>query len=236
MADLKNIRKSISQIAKLLYDKDLTDSCGGNISVRDGDKIYITPRRSGESHQWVVEEDAIIVTDLCKVPLIGDIADIYSGLIRQIEYASNAEVVYTLAGEKAIAGGFPGYIRLVTKEPDDGFDQEIFIEAIDNQFSVYMDRRKKFAFIRTGFPRKEFEEMYPDAEAISFDYSSQGEHYALWWEHDVVFIAEYFYFEKYTRTLVEALSIATGEKHIIELTDKVTEESLLRVGMQKRKN
>jgi L-fuculose-phosphate aldolase len=76
MADLKNIRKSISQIAKLLYEKDLTDSCGGNISVRDGDKIYITPRRSGESHQWVVEEDAIIVTDLCKVPLIGDVADI----------------------------------------------------------------------------------------------------------------------------------------------------------------
>lgn len=76
VSDLKNIRKSICQIAKLLYEKDLTDSCGGNISVRDGDKIYITQRRSGESYQWIIEEDSIIVTDLCKVPILGNVENI----------------------------------------------------------------------------------------------------------------------------------------------------------------
>ena len=106
MADLKNIRKSISQIAKLLYDKDLTDSCGGNISVRDGDKIYITPRRSGESHQWVVEEDAIIVTDLCKVPLIGDVVDISREAIIHYHIYQNFEDI------NAVFHSHPFYIMV----------------------------------------------------------------------------------------------------------------------------
>jgi L-fuculose-phosphate aldolase len=76
MANLKNIRKSICEIGKLLYDRELTDSSGGNISVRDGDKIYISPRRAGVDHQWNIEEDSIIVTDLCKVPVIGEVENI----------------------------------------------------------------------------------------------------------------------------------------------------------------
>ncbi len=71
MVDLKNIRQSICKIGKLLYDRDLTDSSGGNISVRDGNLVYINPRRSGHDHQWEIDEDSIIVTDLCKVPVIG---------------------------------------------------------------------------------------------------------------------------------------------------------------------
>ena len=106
MADLKNIRKSISQIAKLLYDKDLTDSCGGNISVRDGDNIYITPRRSGESHQWEVKEDSIIVTDLCKVPLIGDIENISREAIIHYHIYQNFEDI------NAVFHSHPFYIMV----------------------------------------------------------------------------------------------------------------------------
>lgn len=72
MVDVKNIRQSICKIGKLLYDKGLTDSSGGNISVRDGDLIYVSPKRAGHDHQWEIEEDSIIVTDLCKVPVIGE--------------------------------------------------------------------------------------------------------------------------------------------------------------------
>lgn len=76
MPDLSNIRKSICKISKLIYEKDLTDSCGGNISVRDGNKIFITQKRSGETFQWEIEEDSIIVTDLCGIPIHGDIENI----------------------------------------------------------------------------------------------------------------------------------------------------------------
>lgn len=72
MVDVTNIRKSICEIGKLLFDRELTDSSGGNISVRDGDKIYITPQSSGFNCQWSIEEDSIIVTDLCKIPVLGN--------------------------------------------------------------------------------------------------------------------------------------------------------------------
>ena len=72
MADIKNIRKSIRQIGKLLFERELVDSSGGNISVRDGDKIYVSPRRTGYDNQWEIDEDSIIVTDLCRVPVLGE--------------------------------------------------------------------------------------------------------------------------------------------------------------------
>lgn len=73
MVDIKNIRASICKIGKLLYERDLTDSSGGNISVRDGNLIYINPRRAGHDHQWEIDEDSIIVTDLCKIPIVGEV-------------------------------------------------------------------------------------------------------------------------------------------------------------------
>jgi L-fuculose-phosphate aldolase len=73
MVDIKNIRSSICKIGKLLYDRDLTDASGGNISVRDGNLIYINPRRAGHDFQWEIAEDQVIVTDLCKVPIVGEV-------------------------------------------------------------------------------------------------------------------------------------------------------------------
>jgi L-fuculose-phosphate aldolase len=72
MVDIKNIRKSICEISKLLYDKDISNSSGGNISVRDGDLIYITQSGSGENHQWEINEDSIIITDIYGKPFLGN--------------------------------------------------------------------------------------------------------------------------------------------------------------------
>jgi len=76
MVNTKNIRRSICEIGKILYDRKLTDSSGGNISVRDGDRIYVSPRGAGYNHQWELEEDLIIITDLCRIPLVGSAEDV----------------------------------------------------------------------------------------------------------------------------------------------------------------
>jgi L-fuculose-phosphate aldolase len=76
LQDETEVRNSICRIAKLIYDKDLSDACGGNVSVRSRDKIYITTRRSGENNQFEIEPHSIVVTDLCAVPVSGDIREI----------------------------------------------------------------------------------------------------------------------------------------------------------------
>lgn len=76
MVDLKNKRAAICKIGKLLYEKDLTDSSGGNLSIRDGNMVYINPRRSGHDLQWEIKEDEIIITDLCKIPVTGEVEKI----------------------------------------------------------------------------------------------------------------------------------------------------------------
>jgi len=158
-------------------------------------------------------------------------AKVIEGLIRQIEYASKADEIYADVGEKAIAGGF-GYWRIITKEKDDSFEQEVFIEKIDNQFSVYLDPRGNYAFIRKSISKEEFEDRYPGKTVASFDQTVAGEEYSQWYEEDRVFIAEYFYKERYDKTIAECMNLVTGEIKIVELKEEMTSESLIETGYQ----
>lgn len=158
-------------------------------------------------------------------------AKVIEGIIRQIEYVSKADEIYTDAGEKAIAGGF-AYWRIITKEMDDSFEQEIFIEKIDNQFSVYLDPRGNYAFIREGMTKKEFEEAYTDKLVTGFSDSGTGDEYSLWYEEDKIFIAEYFYKEKYDKTIAQCINLSTGNIEIIELKDDITAGDLSSSGYQ----
>ncbi len=54
-------RQCILRICQLMYTRRLSDSAGGNISLRVGDNVYITPRYMGERHQWEITPDSIIL-------------------------------------------------------------------------------------------------------------------------------------------------------------------------------
>lgn len=153
-------------------------------------------------------------------------AKIIEGIIRQIEYSSNANSIYTDAGEKAIAGGF-GYWRIITQESDNSFEQDVLIKKIDNQFSVYLDPKGNYGFVREGMSKKEFESEYPDKIPSDFDLSGQGEEYELWYEEDKIFVADYYYKEKYDKTIAQILNVQTNENKIIELTKEITPEFLI---------
>ena len=57
----KEPRQRIAEIARLMYERHLSDSGGGNLSCRVGERIYITPRYLGELHRFRVNIDEIIV-------------------------------------------------------------------------------------------------------------------------------------------------------------------------------
>jgi len=62
--EIADPKLSLIKISKLVFDRFLTDSCGGNLSIKNGDKIYLTPRYSGEYFHWDIPEDKVKVINL----------------------------------------------------------------------------------------------------------------------------------------------------------------------------
>jgi hypothetical protein len=133
------------------------------------------------------------------------VAEIYDGVVRHIEYMSDADVAYDTACENQVTLG-EGYWRLLTEYCDENtFDQDIKIERIRNSFSVYMDPTiqdpcgsdAKWCFITQDMTRDEYERLFPDATPITalMDQGTGDSATAQWVTQNTVRIAEYFYVE-----------------------------------------
>jgi ribose 5-phosphate isomerase B len=70
---LSPTRSKIAETGRLVFERHLTDSAGGNISVRvDEDTVCITPRYSGSRRHWQLQPDQVLVSDLLGNKLDGD--------------------------------------------------------------------------------------------------------------------------------------------------------------------
>ena len=137
------------------------------------------------------------------------VADIFNGMIRHIEYISDADVAYDTACENQVSYG-EGYLRLLTEYCDDTtFDQDIKIGRVRNSFSVYMDPMiqdptgadARYCFITEDLTKDEYERMYPDAAPIT-TLQSLGvgdQSISNWLNEDTIRIADYYYID-YDRT------------------------------------
>jgi hypothetical protein len=139
-----------------------------------------------------------------------EVAEIFNGVMRHIEYMSDADVAYDTACDNQVTYG-EGYIRLITEYcNEDSFDQDIRIMRVRNSFSVYMDPTiqdpcgadAEWCFVTEDILKSDYERMFPDAAPIS-TLMSQGvgnESMAQWLAEDTIRIAEYFYkdYEKAT--------------------------------------
>lgn len=57
---MQTIPEQIAYIGQLMFERNLTDIAGGNISAREGDKIYITPRYAGSKWHWHLAAEEIL--------------------------------------------------------------------------------------------------------------------------------------------------------------------------------
>ena len=132
-----------------------------------------------------------------------EVAAVFDGIVRHIEYMSDADVAYDTACENQVTYG-EGYIRILTEYCDDNtFDQDIRIGRVRNSFSVYMDpliqdpcgADANWCFITEDLAKEEFERLFPDAQPIS-SIMAQGlgdQDLNQWIQQQTVRIAEYFY-------------------------------------------
>lgn len=131
-------------------------------------------------------------------------AEVLEGICRHIEVQSNADNAYDTAFDYAVRMGW-GFIRLITKyQSDDSFDQEIYIDAVDNPFTVYFDPNStridgsdaERCLVTTMIAKDKFKVMYPGADdggGTSFTQRGTGDSQSEWITKEDIRVAEYYY-------------------------------------------
>ena len=162
-----------------------------------------------------------------------EVAEIFDGIVRHIEYISDADVAYDTACDCQVAYG-EGYIRILTEYcKEDSFEQDLRIGRIRNAFSVYFDPTiqdpcgadAEWCFITEDVTKQEYERLFPDAQPIS-SIMSQGvgdQSLSQWLSQDTVRIAEYFYYTHKQETLnlyhgnVSAFAGSPEDKQMVQM-------------------
>lgn len=164
------------------------------------------------------------------------LADIYAGLIRQIEYQSNASSIYAYAAECAISCGI-GHWQIKTRYQNEGFNQEIYLCRITDPLSVTwdagaveMDRSDAFeCFVSELITKDEYYRRYPKLEKSgtvhsNFPVPSEAGQSSLYWNQDEKCrIASRWFKKKKVKTLG-----MTQDGQVFDITslDRVSIQSL----------
>jgi len=152
-------------------------------------------------------------------------AEVIEGMTRHIEVNSNADNAYDIAFDHAVRMGW-GYWRVTTNYvKEDSFDQEIYIDAIDNPFTVYFDPNSERVdgsdaercLITTMMSKEKFRKLYPDCDdGNSFTQRGTGDAQSEWITKEDIRIAEYFYVVRESATLYQ---LSNGESRFAEGKD-----------------
>jgi hypothetical protein len=146
-------------------------------------------------------------------------AEIMTGLIRNIESSSDADVAFDTSVDNAATGGF-GFFRVnLAYAHDDTFDQDLIFERVSDALTVYPDPDSESAdgsdwnhcFVTRHYTESEFKQAFPDAEHTDFEAEDYGDD---WCDGDRIMVAEYWVREQSMRQIV-----LLGSGIVVDLAD-----------------
>lgn len=170
------------------------------ITARDG-KPCLTINKVRQ-HNLQITNDAKQNKPGVNIRPVGDgatyeAAQVFEGVVRHIEYQSNAEQAYDTASTHQVEGGI-GYWRIVTDYvSDNSFDQEIYIRRVRNPLSIFLDKDSqeadgsdsRYGFAFEDVPRSQFEKEYPAHKDAADVALNAGD---VWVTEDTIRICEYY--------------------------------------------
>lgn len=181
---------------------------------RDGRPCLVVNKISQHVNQ--ITNDQRQTRPAIKVSPVDDSADIETakirqGLIRHIEYDSNADTAYATGFEFAATGGF-GSWRIITQySSPSSFKLEAKIKQIKNPFSVYIDPFAKepdgsdaeYGFVFEDLSEDQYKAAYKGSDLAKGDnFSTFGKEKPSWMPSGSARVAEYFYKEHTDDTLL----------------------------------
>lgn len=197
------------------------------LKFRYGDQWpqYAVASRGLDRPQLTINETNTYIKKVCnaqrqqrprgKASPVDDIADpklakIITGLGRHIEVNSDADNAYDTAFDFAATIGW-GYWRIRTDYiSPHSFNQDIFIDVVDNPFAVYFDPNSSLpdgsdatkALITDQMRKDVFKKEYPDAQMSPFSERGSGDSDSDWVTEYDIRLAEYFYTDRKKEKLV----------------------------------
>jgi len=168
-------------------------------------------------------------------------AKVVQGIIRHIEVNSNADNAYDNAYNYAVRMGW-GYWRIDHRYVrEDSFDQEIFIDPIDNPFTVYLDPNsiavdgsdQERCLITTMMPKTTFRKLYPDVDETSFLSRGTGDTQSEWITKEDIRVAEYWYTVREPATLYQLSDGSTRFAEGKDFFDRIERAGLFVVNERK---
>jgi hypothetical protein len=139
-------------------------------------------------------------------------AEVLQGLIRNVEYTSNADAAYASGGQSAAITGLGFWDVRAEYEDEKSFEQRLVISRISNPMSVVMDPGTKelagddarWVDISTDISGGEWKSRWPDKDMPKgSEMSGQGDSPADWVAKDGVRIHEYRWIQEDQDELVE---------------------------------
>lgn len=102
-------------------------------------------------------------------------SQVFEGIIRHIEYQSNATVAYDKATNDQVNSGIGYWLVETDYQDNDTFDQEIYVRRVPNARNVYLDpdiqeydgSDANFGFIFSSMPNDQFEAKYPGYKSVA---------------------------------------------------------------------
>jgi hypothetical protein len=129
-------------------------------------------------------------------------ADVYSGIVKNIEHVSRADQSYENAVKDSVEHGF-GYFRLINQwSKSDPFKQELVIKRVKDSYSVLLApeveevdfRDMPDAFLHSRMSRYAFEKKYPGIPYTEFA-SAHHSSWADWYGEDDLRLVQYYYID-----------------------------------------
>jgi|GEM_PF-954835 len=131
------------------------------------------------------------------------IADVYSGIIKNIEHTSRADQCYDTAMKHATDHGFGFFYLTTIWSVLDPFVQDLAIKRVKNSYSVTLDPDSQEADFRDGqdafmfvqMKKTTFKAKYPGEALTEFDGATDGSTYDGWYDSDSLRVAQYYYIQ-----------------------------------------
>ena len=149
-----------------------------------------------------------------------EVAEIYTGIIRDVEAKAATKRPYVTAGASAARCGIGHWRVLHDYESDMSFDQCIMLEPIDNPFAVLWDplateitrQDASYCFVTDLMSKAAFKAKYPKAQDIDFDSNDSWCSQWLNRSDESIRIAEYWRKRPVFKTLVRLADGSVGFK------------------------